>query len=91
MEHWVQWQLISTEKSWVQNQELTEQVGRLWFHDISFIEAEKFYKNNLDKVSCDFFFSSNGLEFPQPQTVLLLLSFLILTEDGEVFRGPASE
>lgn len=37
------------------NQELTEQVGCLWFHDISFTEAEKFYKNNLDKVSCDFF------------------------------------
>lgn len=36
-------------------QELTEQVGCLWFQDISFTEAEKFYKNNLDKVSCDFF------------------------------------
>lgn len=36
-------------------QELTQQVGCLWFHDISFTEAEKFYKNNLDKVSSDFF------------------------------------
>lgn len=36
-------------------QELTEQVGCLWFHDILLTEAEKFYKNNLDKVSCDFF------------------------------------
>lgn len=71
-------------------QELTEQVGCLWFHDISFTEAEKFYENNLDKVSCDFF-SSSGLEFPQPQTVLLLLSFLIPTEDGEIFRGPTPE
>lgn len=36
-------------------QELTEQVGCLWFHDVSLTEAEKFYKNNLDKVFCDFF------------------------------------
>lgn len=35
-------------------QELTEQVGCLWFHDISFTEAEKLCKDNLDKVSCDF-------------------------------------
>lgn len=67
-------------------QELTEQVGCLWFHDISFTEAEKFYTNNFNKVSSDF--SSNGLEFPQPQTVVLLLSFLIPTEDSEVFTRP---
>lgn len=36
-------------------QERTEQVGCLWFHDILLTEAVKFYKNNFDKVSCDFF------------------------------------
>jgi len=66
-------------------QELTEQVGRLWFHDVSFIEAERFYKNILDNLSRDFY--SSGLLYSLPQTVLLLLSFLIPAEDGKVSEG----
>lgn len=66
-------------------QDLTEQVGCLWFHDISFTEAKRFYKNILDNVSCDIY--SSGLVYSQPQTGLLLLSFLIPAEDGKVSEG----
>lgn len=66
-------------------QELTEQVGCLWFQDISFTEAERFYKNILDNLSCDIY--SSGLLYSKPQTVLLLLSFLIPAEDGKVSEG----
>lgn len=65
-------------------QELTEQLGCLWFHDVSFTEAGNFYKK-MYNVSCDIY--PSGLVYSQPQTVLLILSFLIPAEDGKVLEG----